>query len=92
MAALFALIDIYKSDEYFEDNEFVKMKKYIDKVKDSSQNHLEEGFDIEKDEASYDGENVVGLTGGKLRYTKRDASSMNELFFEEQQSQMTDAI
>lgn len=44
LIALVSLIDIYKPEDYFEESEFQKMKKYVEKVKDSSFNKLEEGF------------------------------------------------
>lgn len=54
IAIVVALIDIYKSETFFEETEFCRMKKYVEKVKDSSFNKLEEGFDISHDEGSVD--------------------------------------
>ena len=75
-----SLIDIYKSDSFFEESEFCRMKKYIEKVKDSSFNKLEEGFDVSHDEGSVDAERYVGMSGNKLMYSKENPK---DLFFEE---------
>lgn len=91
LAAIISLIDIYKPDDYFEESDFQKMKKYVEKVKDSSFNKLEEGFDISQEEGSMDGERFVSMTGGKFMYSKRDP---DKLFFEdsESKSEITDAL
>ena len=65
------------------------MKKYVEKVKDSSFNKLEEGFEISQEEGSIDAERFVSTSGGKFIYSKRDP---DKLFFEdESRSEITDA-
>ena len=36
VAIILSLIDIYKADDFFEESEFLRMKKFVEKVKDSS--------------------------------------------------------
>lgn len=76
ISAILTLIDIYKAEEFFEDSEFLRMKKYVEKVRDSSFNKLEEGFDISHEEGSIDGEKFVGLSGGKYTYAKQDPDTL----------------
>lgn len=83
VAVFVTLIDIYKPDDYFEHSEFSKIKKYVEKVKDSSFNKLEEGFDVSHDEGSQDAEYIVGLTGNKLMYSKENPNSFKDLYFED---------
>ena len=69
------------------------MKKFVEKVRDSSFNKLEEGFDISHEEGSIDGEKFVGLSGGKYTYAKQDPDTLKEFYFEERdQSEITDAM
>ena len=44
--AVLLLIDIFKSEDYFEESEYVKTRKYLEKIKDASFNQLEDHFDI----------------------------------------------
>lgn len=67
---LFALIDIYKPTDYFDDTEFMETKRYLEKVNNDSLNKLEDEF-RGKDEGSVDGEKQMGLTGGKFVFTKK---------------------
>ena len=87
------MIDIYKPDDFFEESEFLQMKRFVEKVKDSSFHKLEEKFNISQDEGSLDGERYVGLTGGKFMFSKQDPASFKDVFFEErEQSEVTDAM
>jgi hypothetical protein len=36
-----SLVDIYKTEDYFEDSQFLQMKRYLDKVRDLSLNQVE---------------------------------------------------
>lgn len=47
--AVVMLIDIYKADDYFDECDYVKTRKYLEKIKDSSFNQLEDVFGVEKD-------------------------------------------
>ena len=87
------MIDIYKADDFFEESEFLRMKKFVEKVKDSSFHKLEEKFDISQEEGSVDGERYVGLSGGKFMFSKQDPSSFKDVYFEERdQEEVTDAM
>lgn len=58
------------------------MKKYVEKVKDSSFNKLEEGFEVSHDDGSLDAERYVGMSGNKLIYSKEHP----DLLFQEEES------
>ncbi len=38
--AVLLLIDIFKSEDYFEECDYVKTRKYLEKIKDASFNQL----------------------------------------------------
>ena len=61
------------------------MRKYVDEVKDSSLNKVEEDFTlgIGKEEGSVEGYNYQGTTGGKFVFSRKDPNSFNELFLED---------
>ena len=67
---IIALCDIYKSDDYFEDTEFMITKRYLEKVNNESNNKLEYEYRM-KEEGSVDGEKILGTTGGKFIFSKR---------------------
>lgn len=68
--ALILLIDIFKSEDYFEECEYVKTRKYLEKIKDASFNQLEDHLDITYNEGSVEGEKYVSKTGGKFVFSK----------------------
>lgn len=41
IGAVFAVIDIYKSDDFFDETPFMQDKKYIEKVNDDSRNQMD---------------------------------------------------
>ena len=41
VAIILSLIDIYKADDFFEESEFLRMKRFVEQVKDSSFHKLE---------------------------------------------------
>ena len=41
IATAFAIIDIYKSEDFFDDTPFMQDKKYIEKVNDDSRNQID---------------------------------------------------
>ena len=49
ISIVFSLIDIYKSEDYFEDTEFMITKRYLEKVNNDSLNQVEEDYAREKD-------------------------------------------
>lgn len=55
VAIILSLIDVYKSEDFFEESEFLKMKRFVEQVKDSSFHKLEEKFDISQEEGSVEG-------------------------------------
>lgn len=82
ISIVFSLIDIYKSDDYFEESEFCKIKKYVEKVKDfSSMNRIEEGFEVSHEEGSVDAERFVSTSGGKFFYSKQRPEDIKDDFY-----------
>lgn len=76
------LIDIFKSEEFFEESDYVKTRRYLEKIKDASFNQLEDHLDITHNEGSIEGEKYVSKTGGKFIWSKEEPGSLKELFFQ----------
>ena len=69
----------------------METKRYLEKVNNDSLNKLEDEYRA-REEGSVDGEKVMGMTSGKIVFSRRgaDMASMNDILFEEN-SAATDA-
>jgi hypothetical protein len=72
--ALFTLIDIHKPYDFFNDTEYIRLKKYLEKSRDTQTKQQEETF-LDCPALNYESENCIASTG-KLNYSKMDGDLM----------------
>lgn len=77
ISIVISMIDIHKGEDYFEETDFIQTHHFLEKANNHSLNQLEEVHNFQQDEGSVEGEKYVGLSGGKLKFTKQDPNSFN---------------
>lgn len=80
VVALLSLADIYKSDDFFNDSEYIRLKKYLEKSRDEQTKQQDETY-LDGPILGFESENCIG-SAGKANYYKSDG----ELLMQEDSS------
>ena len=70
-----SLVDIYKTDDFFSESEYLVTKKYVDRTKDDRRPEVDEVSIFDVPSIAVDSENCFG-TGQKTFYNKNDGGLM----------------